>query len=235
MASWAAKCERKDRELEAADDKTRKHVLAADASKRTYDAEVKRLTDAHEKVGPPGRPSGSRIQARQPLSPTALSLHEQVGPPSSVQPHQPPWVHLSAGGAVVPSPSLTCLCVHYVSVCAQEVLLLKEQHLKQMALMASAVAPPAPTDDKTKAAPAAALGEAHKGLLTQLEVLRTESRRTQEGFMEERRLLVEEAQAKLASQVRTGTLARPYIGPLRPYIGPVSPLYNPSPRCARGS
>jgi ribosomal protein L12E/L44/L45/RPP1/RPP2 len=86
----------------------------------------------------------------------------------------------------------------------QEVLLLKEQHLKEMAAVASVMAPApasaaAHADEKAKAA--APLGEAHKSLLTQLEVLRNESRRMQETFMEERRLLVEESQSKLGSQV----------------------------------
>jgi hypothetical protein len=86
----------------------------------------------------------------------------------------------------------------------QEVLLLKEQHLKEMAAVASVMAPApasaaAHADEKAKSA--APLGEAHKSLLTQLEVLRNESRRMQETFMEERRLLVEESQSKLASQV----------------------------------
>ena len=57
------------------------------------------------------------------------------------------------------------------------------------------------TTDGEKAKSAAPLGEAHKSLLTQLEVLRNESWRMQETFMEERRLLVEESQSKLASQV----------------------------------
>jgi len=86
----------------------------------------------------------------------------------------------------------------------QAVLLLKEQHLKEMAAVASVMAPApasaaAHADEKAKAA--APLGEAHKSLLTQLEVLRNESRRMQETFMEERRLLVEESQSKLGSQV----------------------------------
>ena len=51
VAALTAKCERKDRELEAADVKARKHVLAADTLKRSYDVEVKRLADAHEQVG----------------------------------------------------------------------------------------------------------------------------------------------------------------------------------------
>ena len=51
VAALTAKCERKDRELEAADVKARKYVLAADTLKRSYDVEVKRLADAHEQVG----------------------------------------------------------------------------------------------------------------------------------------------------------------------------------------
>ena len=71
----------------------------------------------------------------------------------------------------------------------QAMLLLKEKHLMDMAAVASAVAPPSSSngggdekdhDHGPSSKASAPLGEAHKSLLNQLEVLRVESRRMQE-------------------------------------------------------
>ena len=81
---------------------------------------------------------------------------------------------------------VTCLCVHYVSVSAQEVLLLKEQHLKEMALMASALSPKNAGSGEAAAGGAGGAGrtggpaDANKHLLAQLEAMRQEQRRAVE-------------------------------------------------------
>ena len=109
--------ERKDRELETAEEKLRKSRSHAEQQKRTMETEKMRLQEMHE----------------------------------------------------------------------QALLSLKEKHLVDMAAVASAVAPPNHSGnggerdhDHGPSSKGAPLGEAHKSLLNQLEVLRVESRRMQE-------------------------------------------------------
>ena len=120
VASLTTSNERKDRELETAEEKLRKSRLHAEQQKRTMETEKMRIHEMHE----------------------------------------------------------------------QALLSLKEKHLVDMAAVASAVAPPNNNSsssgrgendhDHGVVSKGAPLGEAHKSLLNQLEVLRVESRRMQE-------------------------------------------------------